>query len=363
MKILFWSNLFYPYVGGVETVGLQLVEWLTQKGILVHVLTSHDYLALDDHAQVAGVAVERLPMLAGLRGDIPSLLRSRARVAQLKREFQPDLIHAFDLGATLAYHLQTPASAPLLLTLQQRLFTERPDSLSARLLQQAAWVTAVSHASLEQARELVPELVDRSSAIANFAVAPPEPLSPLPWPARLLCLGRMVPQKGFDLALRAMPLILQRHPEVRLVLAGDGAERSALESLAQELQLTEVVEFRGWVDPHDQQALWQEATLAWLPSRFEGLPVVAVQAALAGRPLVATQVGGNGEVVQDGFNGRLCPPENLQAMAEAVCELLDQPERTAQWGQHSRQWALEHFERERCLEQYYQLYERLLQPR
>jgi len=362
VNILFWSNLFYPYVGGVETVGLQLVQWLSQRNHNLLVLTSHDNLELPDHEQVAGVPVERLPMLAGLRGHVPSLLRSRAQVQRIKAEFRPDLIHAFDLGASLAYHLQTAACAPLLLTLQQRLFTHSPDSLSARMLSQAAWVTAVSRASLQEARELVPEIVTRSSAIPNFAVAPPEPIPPLPWPPRLLCLGRMVPQKGFDLALQAMPAILQRFPEARLLLAGDGAERPALEALAQQLQLGSAVEFLGWVDPHDQQALWQQATLAWLPSRYEGLPVVAVQAALAGRPLVATDVGGNAEVVQPGRTGLLCPSENVEAMAEAICQLLAHPQRTQLWGLQARQFALEHFERERCLEQYLELYQRLTQP-
>ena len=97
------------------------------------------------------------------------------------------------------------------------------NSLLARHLRRADWVTAVSGAALSQACELVPEITLRSSLIYNSVDVPSEHPTPLPIRRpRVLCLGRVIPSKGFDLALRAFGKLTDQFPNARLVFAGDG---------------------------------------------------------------------------------------------------------------------------------------------
>ena len=362
MRVLLWTNLFWPYVGGVETVSALLVERLIQEGHQVEVVTSHDYLDLPDREERQGAIVHRVPMLQALRGDPLLLTTCRRAIAEIKRAFQPQLIHANDLGAGLAFYLQTEkvSPCPLLLSLQQSLFTQDQNSLSARIIARADRISSVSRHALSQALELVPSARPRSLVIPNFARAPRQQPPPLPWPARVLMLGRMVEQKGFDLGLRAWPAVQASFPEARLVLAGDGPERQSLESLSVELQISDGVDFAGWVDPENVYPTFFASTLVCLPSRWEGLPVTAVQASLAGRPLVVTQVGGNAEIVAAEETGLVVPP-GVTEIGEAICQLLSQPDRAQALGQAARQRALQLFEEEACLQAYLQLYGEMAQ--
>ena len=102
----------------------------------------------------------------------------------------------------------------------------------------------------------MPGYVPPSSFIYNGLETPPFPPKPLPVDVpRLLCLGRLVPDKGFDLALAALASIAEGFPHVRLVIAGDGPERPALEQQTAELGLSNVVEFAGWIAPDAVPAL------------------------------------------------------------------------------------------------------------
>jgi glycosyltransferase involved in cell wall biosynthesis len=140
--------------------------------------------------------------------------------------------------------------------------------------------------------------------------------------AKLLAIGRLSREKGFDLLLEAMLAVRERFPEVNLILAGAGREQEALKSLCGELKLETAVQFAGYVDrPY---ALFSEATLFVLPSRHEGMPNVLLEAAAAGLPLVATPASGG---VVDLLRGRpgawLAAEITAQALAEAIVQALE----------------------------------------
>lgn len=362
MRVLFWSTLFPPYIGGAEKVAARLVAFLVGQGAKVLVLTSHENLALPDREDFQGASVVRLPMREALRGNPMKLLHCRKAILKHRHEFRPHLDHCFDLGAPLAFYWQTAGRnpAPLFLTLHQRLFNSEPESLTSKMLKKAAWVSGVSEACLAEARQLVPEIQSRSSVILNFE-DPPESVNPLPPdPPSLLCLGRLIPAKGFDLALRALPRILDRHPDCRLIVAGDGVEKESLHTLAKELKVQDSIDFLGWVDP---QSVFEEISrshLVCLPSRQEGLPMVAIQAASAGRAIVATQVGGNPEIVKHGESGLIIPPEDTEALTEAILKLLEDRQRLAKWGEFGRRRALTMFSPEAKLKEYWEVYRSLV---
>jgi glycogen(starch) synthase len=172
--------------------------------------------------------------------------------------------------------------------------------------------------------------------------------------------SRLVPAKGFDLALTALASIIDRFPNIRLVVAGDGSARSALEQQAADLGLRQVVEFVGWVEPDEVPRLLNTATMVLLPSRREGLPLVAVQAALMARPIVATRVSGLPEVVVHQQTGWLVEKEDSRSLAEAIAFLLEHLETAIQMGQAARRRAQEVFSWRHCVAAYDALYQRLV---
>jgi glycogen(starch) synthase len=178
---------------------------------------------------------------------------------------------------------------------------------------------------------------------------------------RLLCLGRIVDEKGFDLALEAFASLVDRFPEARLVIAGDGPARAGLEYRATLLGLVDTVEFIGWVAPEKVPELINTTSVVVIPSRWrEPFCLVALQAAQMARPVVATRVGGLPEIVVHGQTGLLVERENSSAIAEAIAFLLEHPDVAAQMGRDARSRARDVFSWERFVDSYDALYRRLI---
>ncbi len=139
----------------------------------------------------------------------------------------------------------------------------------------------------------------------------------------LVGVGRLVPVKGFDLLVRALPAVAAAFPAARLLLVGDGPDRATLEAEAQGLGVADRLVLAG---AHDLVVPFLSAAdLVVAPSRNEGLGKALVEAMALGRPVVATRVGGIPTVVVDGETGRLVPPDDPGALARAVTELLKDP--------------------------------------
>lgn len=164
----------------------------------------------------------------------------------------------------------------------------------------------------------------RAHHLPNFAhdfagVAP----AALPGETRLLALGRLHPNKAFDVLLRALALL----PGVHLAIAGEGAEREALQRLAGELGVAERVAFLGWRE--DTGALLAACDILICPSRHEPLGNVVLEAWSASKPVVAAAAQGPSELIADGATGLLVPKEDPAALAAAIAGLLAEPARAA----------------------------------
>jgi glycosyltransferase involved in cell wall biosynthesis len=141
----------------------------------------------------------------------------------------------------------------------------------------------------------------------------------LPPSVRLVgVVARVVAIKGQDVLLRAAARLRPSYPDVHYVIAGDGDARAFCETLASELQLADRVHFLGW--RRDVPALLRSLSVAVLPTvlDFEGTPLAVIEAMAAGRPVVATDVGGVAEVVRNGETGLLIPPRDDEALARAI---------------------------------------------
>ena len=132
-------------------------------------------------------------------------------------------------------------------------------------------------------------------------------------------LGRLVPIKGFDLLVRALPAILAEIPSTRVVLGGDGPDRDALAATAQSLGVTDRLRLFG--ETADVASCLVAADAVAMPSRNEGMGRVLVESMALGLPVVATAVGGIPAVVTDGESGLLVEPENVPALAAALVRL------------------------------------------
>jgi glycosyltransferase involved in cell wall biosynthesis len=179
----------------------------------------------------------------------------------------------------------------------------------------------------------------------------------LPEGPLLLAVGSLTPVKNHRGLLRILARVLARHPGTRLLVAGDGPLRPELEAEARRLVPDAVV----WLGNRDDvPRLLAAADVFVLPSHREGLPLALVEAHAMGRPSVAYDVGGNGEVLLPGESGLLAPAEDEDAFADAVVSLLADPERAVALGRGARQRYGAAFTHERMVEQYVALYEALL---
>jgi glycosyltransferase involved in cell wall biosynthesis len=141
---------------------------------------------------------------------------------------------------------------------------------------------------------------------------------------RILFLGRVHPAKGVGELLDACARLAPRHPQLRLVLAGEG-DLDWARTRAGALGITGQVDLPGWLDPDARMAEFARASLFCLPSWAEGVPMALLEAMAAGLPVVASGVGGMLDVVRDGIDGVLAPPRDAAALATAIDRVLRDP--------------------------------------
>jgi glycosyltransferase involved in cell wall biosynthesis len=367
MRILFWAELFWPYVGGVEVLSADLLRELRKRGHEFQVVTSHDNLDLSDVDQWEGIPIQRFRFREPVQQRDPAgIMRVRQQVGRLKETFTPDIVHLNYSGPSAFYHLATAGMRPCpWIAAIHRLLPENAaasDTLTTRVLNGADWITSVSHEVQATVLRLVPDLESHCSVVYN-GLTPPvgtAPPSQAADPPQLLCVCRLLRWKGIDVALNALSMLLPRFPSLRLIVAGDGPARAELEEQAGLLGVKHAVSLVGMVSPTDVPALMSRATIVLVPSRDEeGFGLVALEAAFAERPVIASQVGGLPEVVLNGETGLIVPPDDAPALASAIASLLQDRSRAAALGSAARTRALTHFSVSRMADQYEGLYERL----
>lgn len=147
--------------------------------------------------------------------------------------------------------------------------------------------------------------------------------TPPPGELRVLCTGRLVPEKGQHVLLSAVAACREQGRSVSLVLVGDGPDRASLQVLANQLDLGDCVRFTGAVGVDAVQEEMRSADVFCLPSFQEGVPVVLMEAMAAGLPVVTSRIAGIPELVEDGVSGFLLPPGDLTALTKALGTCMD----------------------------------------
>jgi phosphatidylinositol alpha-1,6-mannosyltransferase len=167
----------------------------------------------------------------------------------------------------------------------------------------------------------------------------------------IVCLSRLVPRKGQDMLIRALPAIRGRVDGATLVIVGGGPYLAALHRLARETEVSEHVVFTGGVPGAELPAHHAMADVFAMPCRtrgagldVEGLGIVYLEASSTGVPVVAGDSGGAPETVQDGVTGRVVNGRDVNEIATAVGDILADPDRAAQMGAAGRRWAVDNWQ-------------------
>jgi glycosyltransferase involved in cell wall biosynthesis len=336
-------------IGGAENCARDLLALLGPEFVPCVAGTSEAVVA-HIASRRSTIATRVLPPVAG-RGDFASI-REHARVI---RELGADVVHINQhlwtgqygvLASALAgvpqvcaVHGTLPASSA-----SQRYLTMCVARLVPRFVGVSASVTSAILDELHLPASRVLTIYNGVSASDDLAKYPAASRR------SILGIGRLAPEKGFDVLIEALKTV----PDCRLVIAGDGPERPALERLAHRLDVKDRVEFVGWVtEPWADQMRPQ---LVVVPSRFEAMSLVILEAMHAGLPVVATLVGGMPEVVADTVTGLLVEPEDPVALGAAIGDLLDDPRRCEEMGAAGQSRARELFGEERSVAAYEAVY-------
>jgi glycosyltransferase involved in cell wall biosynthesis len=306
-------------IGGSERHLLTLLPALAERGVDV------SFLGLDDPSRAPE------PFYAALRvpfervqapRDIDPKLALRVRRAVRDADLvHTHLVHADVYGAFGARRLVSTKHNDDPFRAGTFRFVERA------LTRRASRIVAITHALARFQVERVGLPAEKVEVIHYGLDDVPSawgtnPADDVPRDARvLLAVCRLERQKGVDVAVRALPALLKRHPDVHLVVLGEGPERADLERLAGDLDVP--VHLLGRVP---DVALWlRRADVLVHPARWEGFGLALLEAMLASLPVVATNVSSIPEIVMDGETGFLVPPDDAAALASALTRVLDDP--------------------------------------
>ena len=348
--VLFVTAHFRPHLGGVEQYVEQLAETLyARRGIRPIVVTTSPQEP-PDALRDSPIVVRNLSAPARLFNTPLGFGWIRA-LRRLVREEDVSLVNAH-------------APVPVLADLAARATCERPFVLTYhagpvdRALRVRAYIGDVyerlvlpvtAHradrviCSSEHVASSFPHAFDGKAVVippaVDMEVFSPDPRRE-PDPMRVLFVGsldRTTAYKALPDLLEAMRRVRRVHPGATLEVAGDGDARSAHEQLAARLGIAGAVRFRGRLTGRDEIAdTYRGAGIVCHPTHYDSFPTVLVEAMACGRPVVATLVGGIPSLVTNGRDGLLYEAGDLDALTHALSELLADPARAAEMGEHGR---------------------------
>lgn len=362
MRIVFWTENYAPLIGGVEILARATALGLAQRGHECHIITNQIHRDQPGREVDEGIVVRRLPLRQSvISRDLRALHSVRTAIADLRKELRPDAEQLYFTGAFLRFlTMPTPHTAPCVVVNLQCPVKDVLGSMPIRetLVRSANHVTVPSLDGLLQLSSQAPELASRLRHLPNSLPFPELPPAALPFlPPSILTYGRLVPEKGFDIALLAFQSVAAHPSRPHLTVAGDGPERPALEALAALLGILEQVTFTGWQPPDRIAELINQSTLVMVPSRWqEPFGLVALEAAQMGRPVITTRSGGLVDIVQDAETGRIVPIDDVGAMGEVLSQWLSDPDLVQRMGVRARQRALRDFDFGNYLDRHLELY-------
>ncbi len=373
LRVLFCLDTFH--VGGTELNAVRTLERLAARGIEVHVACLREEGPLLERVKKANVPIHRF--------SIPSLLSLHTvaeglRFRDVVRRGQYDIVHAHDMYSNMLFVPWARLAGSAGVIASRRWWNDMP-RVAHRVLNRWSYhfahrvlVNSPAIGSLVQHGEHISG--DRVVVISNFVdhemfSAPGEAYlrrmrSELAIPADAIVIGivaNLHAVKEHWVLLDAVARLTPSWPQLRVILVGDGACRAALQEQARRLDLERHVVFAG-AQPHHPSPNYL-FDVAVLTSRAEGFPNAIVEAMAAGRPVVATAVGGVPDAVVEGETGLLVPPSQPEPLANALDALLQDPVRRATMGAAGRRRAEKLYDADAVITSLESLYESVARRR
>jgi glycosyltransferase involved in cell wall biosynthesis len=324
-----------PAYGAVERYVEAIARGLGDEAVLVH----------------PGVPqFERLPVRTVQLRD-----PSTWALARLVRRLRPRVVHVTDVWPQALVAARV-ARVPRLLVTHHTPQLPRYDNVAGRVWWHLGWrcrPEVVYTSQADQVRDgrrpahVIALGIDLDRFTGGTAVLPRN--GPV-----IGNVGRLAPQKGHRYLIEAAPPVLERHPDARFVVVGDGELRDELERTARDRGVSEHFLFTG--ARTDVPELLASFDVFAFPSLFEGMCVAVIEAQAAGVPVVATPVGGIPDTVVDGATGLLVPPRDAAGLADGILQLLDDPGAGRRLADEARRRAVERFSQERMVAETLRLY-------
>lgn len=369
-RLLWWLPEYPPDPGGIATFASHVAPALAESGHDITMLVT--YGAADDRYLADRLRIRRESFRKALENmDARSTLQLQRRTREIKIESSAELYHIHLCEPSPFLHVATIGTvpAPTIVTLHNEELPgfepDNPDTLLHRLFTLSSVITCVSAATTRRFAKLAPRFSHRLITIPNGA-----PVSgvivPLPSAPHIVGVGRLAHQKGFDRLLRAMPLVIEAIPDVHLDLVGDGPEGSTLADAIERLGIDGHVTMHGHVSRDAVIEYVRRSRFLVAPSRFEGLPYAALEAAGNARAIVATRVAGTEDIVEHGITGILIDNDGADddptALATAIIELLRDPARATTMGIAGRSRTERLFSLDSCVDAFHTTYKSVLEP-
>lgn len=320
--------------GGAERVMSNMANYWAGKGWSVTLITLEggktDFYRLD--ARVSRIALGLLGQSTGVFEAVSNNLRRILALRSTIKSSQPDAVISFiDTINVLTLLATRFTGTPVIIC--ERTNPRQHDIgkawgiLRGMLYKKASALVVQTQDILNWAVERVGE--EKALVIPNS----------VPWKTTqsilmdnkfpqpfILAMGRLVPEKGFDLLLRAFKKNCLKHPEWSLVILGEGSERKPLEEMAKELGIETRIYLPG-LHPNPMEVMAQ-ASIFVLPSRYEGFPNALIEAMAYGLPTISFDCpNGPREIIRHGIDGILVPPEEVAPFADAMSDLITHPEK------------------------------------
>jgi glycosyltransferase involved in cell wall biosynthesis len=359
--------------GGAETQVRDVALAFKARGLSVGVVSMLLPVAYQDDLTSAGIHLWSLDMKR--KWPDPRMVW---RLANIVRQFKPDIVHSHMIHANLLARVSRVAGwhkIPLVCTAHSvneggklRMYvyrvTDRWASITTNVSQAAVdRYVAVGAAptghiiympnGVDMSR-FCPDEERRTAVRHSLGLAAEECV--------ILAVARFEEAKNHAGMLRTFARVLETHPSAILLLVGQGTLFNATRTLAMTLHVTDSVRFLGI--RNDIPDLMRASDLYLMSSLWEGLPIVLLEAAASGLPAVATDVGGNATAVLDGISGRIVSPNDDEALVAAVVEVLNMSlAARCSWGHAARLLAQSSFSLESVVDRWFDLYAGLMEPK
>jgi len=362
MSILIFACYYHPHIGGYELNIHSLAKRLVVRGHKVTIITSNatNSAASDE---LDGVQIVRLPAWNALNGTFPIVKPSRATLRLLLKRNPPDVV------VTQTRFFTTSMLGTLFAKLQRKPLihvergschsdvTSKVISTIAKVVDHTVgrWIVRSAKVNVgvsQAACEFILHIGGREELVIRNGVEKRSrsKRSKAGDPLTIVFMGRLVYGKGVQDLIEAFGRCQTENLSLHII--GDGCYRGELEAQAQRTSCARNVHFHGELAHDDALKVLANGDIFVNPSHSEGLPTSVMEAASVGMPIIATDVGGTYEIVEDGVSGIIVQPHDVEALTQAVCELTRDRSRASilgweakrqvrlkfDWGKITGQW-------------------------